>query len=599
MSVAVELPTWDMSIVFPGLESPEFEAEYSSVISEIDRLAEYLERHGIGRRQSITVDDQVVRTFDEVIEKFNALADRLQTLVAYVGAFVSTDSRDVLAQAKRSELQQQYVKVSQISTRLTAWIGSLDVEALIKRSRRAADHAFMLRRTKMLSEHLMEPALEDLAAELEVVAGSGWSRLHNDITSQIMVPFEQDGQPEEVPMTVIRNFAYNPDRDIRRRAHEAELSAWKRVDVPLAAAINSIKGETNLLGKHRQWSSPLDMAVFGNNIDRETLDAMMEAARRSFPDFRRYLHAKARVLGVGACAWYDIFAPLGESSSSWDFFAGRDFLVEQFRSYSERLSGFVDRAFRENWIDAGPRPGKVGGAFCMGLRADESRVLANFVPSYDGVSTLAHELGHAYHNFCKANRTALQKRTPMTLAETASIFCETIIQGAAMRRADEAEQIAILEMSLQNACQLVVDISSRFLFETRLFERREARELSIEELCELMLEAQRETYGDGLDSAQLHPYMWAVKSHYYGANYYNFPYMFGFLFGLGLYAQYERDPEKFKAGYDDLLADTGMADAETLAARFDIDVHSLDFWSSSLDVTRRDISRFEQLVGAA
>jgi oligoendopeptidase F len=167
-----------------------------------------------------------------------------------------------------------------------------------------------------------------------------------------------------------------------------------------------------------------------------------------------------------------------------------------------------------------------------------------------------------------------------------------------MRRADEAEQIAILEMSLQNACQLVVDISSRFLFETRLFERREARELSIEELCELMLEAQGETYGDGLDSAHLHPYMWAVKSHYYGATYYNFPYMFGFLFGLGLYAQYERDPEKFKAGYDDLLADTGMADAETLAARFDIDVHSLDFWSSSLDVTRRDIARFEQLVGA-
>jgi oligoendopeptidase F len=233
----------------------------------------------------------------------------------------------------------------------------------------------------------------------------------------------------------------------------------------------------------------------------------------------------------------------------------------------------------------------------MSLRADESRVLANFVPSYDGVSTLAHELGHAYHNFCKANRTAMQKRTPMALAETASIFCETIIQGAAIARADQAEQIAILESSLQSSCQLVVDISSRFLFESRLHHRRQARELSVDELCELMLETQHETYGDGLDRAYLHPYMWAVKGHYYSATFYNFPYMFGFLFGLGLYAQYEHDPERFKGGYDDLLSSTGMADVATLAARFDIDIRSIDFWSSSLDVVRRDITRFEQLVG--
>jgi pepF/M3 family oligoendopeptidase len=599
MSVAIELPTWDMEVVFPSLQSPEFEAEYSSVISEIDRLAEYLERHRIGRTDGATADDEIVRTFDRVLGKFNILSERLQTLVAYVSAFVSTDSRDTLAQAKRSELQQQYVKVSQISTRFTAWIGSLDVEELIRKSEAAQEHAFMLRRTKKLAEHLMEPALEDLAAELEVVGGSAWSRLHDDITSQIMVPFDQDGKSEAVPMTVIRNFAYNEDREVRRRAYEAELEAWKRVDVPLAAALNSIKGETNLLGKHREWASPLDMAIFGNNIDKETLDAMMEAARRSFPDFRRYLRAKARVLGVETCAWYDIFAPIGETSSNWDFYAGRDFLVEQFKSYSERLSGFVDRAFRENWIDAAPRPGKSGGAFCMGLRADESRILANFVPSYDGVSTLAHELGHAYHNFCKASRTPMQKRTPMTLAETASIFCETIIQGAAIARADQAEQIAILESSLQNSCQLLLDISSRFLFESRLCNRREARELSVDELCELMLETQHETYGDSLDPACLHPYMWAVKGHYYGATFYNFPYMFGFLFGLGLYAQYERDPERFKGGYDDLLSSTGMDDAGTLAARFDIDIHSIDFWSSSLDVTRRDIDHFEQLVGAA
>jgi oligoendopeptidase F len=188
----------------------------------------------------------------------------------------------------------------------------------------------------------------------------------------------------------------------------------------------------------------------------------------------------------------------------------------------------------------------------------------------------------------------------MILAETASIFCETIVREAALEQADAQEQLDILEGALQGACQVVVDITSRFLFEQQVFEQRRRRELSVDELNRLMLDAQRQTYGDGLDRAALHPYMWAVKGHYYsaGRSYYNFPYMFGLLFGLGLYAQYERDPEQFKAGYDDLLASTGMDDAPTLAERFGIDVRSTDFWTASLDLIRSDIDRFEELVNA-
>jgi oligoendopeptidase F len=234
----------------------------------------------------------------------------------------------------------------------------------------------------------------------------------------------------------------------------------------------------------------------------------------------------------------------------------------------------------------------------MSLRADESRVFANFRPAFPGVSTLAHELGHGYHNLNLASRTMLQRQTPMTLAETASIFCETIIRNAALERGTPAEQVEILEASLQGSCQVVVDIISRFLFERRVFERRRERELSVDELNALMLEAQRDTYGDGLDQALLHPYMWAVKQHYYsvGRSFYNFPYMFGLLFGLGLYARYQRDPDDFRRGYDELLSSTGLADAATLAARFGIDIRSGEFWRESLAIVRADIDRFEALV---
>jgi oligoendopeptidase F len=227
-------------------------------------------------------------------------------------------------------------------------------------------------------------------------------------------------------------------------------------------------------------------------------------------------------------------------------------------------------------------------------------VFANFQPSYRGMSTLAHELGHGYHNLVKADRTMLQKQTPMTLAETASIFCETIVREAALKEANEAEALAILEASLQNSTQVVVDITSRFLFESRVFDQRREREVTPGEFCEIMLQAQRETYGDGLDESKLHAYMWAVKPHYYrpGLSFYNFPYMFGLLFGLGLYARYRQDPDAFRRNYDDLLSSTGMDVAATLAARFGIDVRTPDFWRASLEIIKQDIDRFDRLVPA-
>jgi pepF/M3 family oligoendopeptidase len=446
----------------------------------------------------------------------------------------------------------------------------------------------------------MSPAEEALAAELRPSGGGAWGKLHSTVTSQLSVTVALPDGPRELPMSAVRNLAYDADREVRRQGYEAELAAWERAAVPLAAALNSIKGEVNTLSRKRGWESPLEATLFDAHIDRQTLDAMMTAARESFPDFRRYLRAKARALGLERLTWYDMFAPVASAGEGWSFARASEFVIEQFGAYSPRMREFAARAFGEHWIDAEPRDGKRDGAFCTSLRGEESRVLANFTASYKSMSTLAHELGHGYHNLNLAQRTPLQRGTPMTLAETASIFCETIVQQAALQRAGEHEQLEILEAALENSCQVVVDITSRFLFESAVFERRRQRELSIGEFNELMLDAQRQTYGDGLDEAVLHPYMWAVKGHYYsaGLSFYNVPYMFGLLFGLGLYARYQRDPEEFRRGYDDLLSSTGLADAATLAGRFGFDLRTPDFWRASLDIVRADVDRFERLVGA-
>ncbi len=600
MTIVQSLPRWNMNTVYPGLESPEFTQGFTHTVQDIVELTQLFVTHDITEQPEIVVDDLLVQTFETIIARYNAVLDSNRTLVVYINCFVSTNSHDDIAQARMSELQKYQVQLAQLSSRFTAWLGSLDVEALIARSEIARAHAYVLRKTKEQSKHLMSPAEETLAAELNTSAGSAWTRLHNNITSQLLVSLELDGTMQSHPMSVVRNMAYEADRETRRIAYEAELATWQRVALPLAAALNSIKGEVNVLTRQRNWESPLAASLFLNSIDQRTLDAMLGAARSAFPAFRSYLRTKARILHVPRLAWYDLFAPLDTSGKVWPFDEAATFIVEQFGSYSSRLSDFAARAFREQWVDAEPRPGKRDGAYCTSLYADESRVFTNFKPAFGGMSTLAHELGHGYHNLNLAQRTMLQRLHPMTLAETASIFCETIIRHAALRNADRQERIAILDASIQGSCQTVVDITSRFLFEQRLFAKRDQRELSVDELNSLMLEAQLETYGDGLDESLLHPYMWAVKTHYYstGRSFYNYPYMFGLLFGLGLYARYQQDPEQFKLGYDELLSSTGLADAATLAARFDIDLHSEAFWHASLDIVRADIAMFTELTSA-
>jgi oligoendopeptidase F len=594
-----DLPRWDMSVVYPGLDSPEFERDLRSFVRALDELEGLFDEAQIDRTESPLNPDLAAGILERILPPYNALNDHAWTLGAYVYAFVSVDSRDEYAQARLSELERHTVRLSKLHTRLTAWAGSQEVDALLERSEQARQHAYWLQRARVVAEHMMSPAEEALAAEMRLTGSSAWNKLYSNLTSQIQATVEIRGERQTLTMSMLRNLATDADREVRRAAYEAELQAWEQHAMPIASALNAIKGETNLLMRKRHWDSPLHASLFQNAIDEATLHAMLEAAYESFPDFRRYLHAKARLLGIERCAWYDLFAPVGKETRTWSFDEAAQFIIEQFATYSQKLSDFARRAFEERWIDAPPQPGKHDGAYCMRLRRDESRILTNYKPVFNGMGTLAHELGHAYHNLCLAERTYLQRMTPATLAETASIFCNTIIDQAALRDADRDEQIAILEASLQGMCQVVVDITSRYLFEKEVFERRAERELSARELCEIMRNAQQQTYGDGLDENALHPYMWAAKPHYYGGLFYNYPYMFGLLFGLGLYARYLDDPDGFRARYDDLLSRTGMADAPTLAAEFGFDLRTPDFWRGAFDTVRQNIDRLESLAQGA
>ena len=556
------LPRWDLSSLYSDLNSDAFNQAIQDVGRLVGELESYWDEEGIGVTPAPPTDSNPVQVIERAITLLGQAVDHVATTVAYLHGHISTDSRDSRAQILLSEAQRHLVTLDKLDTRFAAWLGGLSLELILQASAEARQHEYMLRRAQTEAKHQMSPAEESLASELHMPAGNAWSRLYSDVSSQIMVEMPTSKGAELLPMSQVRNLDCHPDRETRRAAYRAELAAWEKAAVPLAAAFNGIKGEDNVLVVHRRWPSPLDVALFKNHIDRATLDAMMSAAQDSLPRFHTYLRAKAAALGLPRLAWYDLAAPVGNVNRESTFEEAQDFILTHFGAFSARLAVLARRAFDEHWIDAEPREGKHGGGFCMSLVAGQSRILVNFVPSFDGVSTLAHELGHAYHNAVLADRPPLLRvgATPSTLAETASTFCETIIRRAALAEAAPDARLGILSASLAGTCEIVVDITSRFLFESRAFEaRRAGATIEVGELNELMLESQKVAYGQAVDERGAAPYMWAAKPHYYRgwASFYNFPYMFGQLLGLGLFATYASDPERFLTSYDDFLDSTG------------------------------------------
>jgi pepF/M3 family oligoendopeptidase len=596
------IPHWDLSNVYPSLESKEFETAVASVKRQIDELEKYFAEK-VGKTDRGTPVKELAATVGGAIDRFNVMYQEAATIRSYIHSFVSTNSRDKVAMKKLSEFEQVGVRMQNLVTQLRAWIGKLTpvLDAAIESNESAKAHTFALKDAAEQSKYMMSEAEEALAAELNLSGASAWDKLQGTVTSQLSVDFELDGKVQKLPMPALINLHSHPDESVRRRAYEAEMTAWKTIEESVAAAMNGIKGTVNTLNKRRGREDALHPAIDMARIDRSTLEAMLSAMQDSFPAFRRYFKAKARRLGKEKLAWWDLSAPVGESDKAYTWDEARDFILANFGKFSPDLAAFAKRAFANNWIDAEQRDGKRGGAFCMEVPAvKESRVLCNFDGTLDQVSTIAHELGHAFHNECayQAGKTILQQDTPMTLAETASIMCETIIMEAFLEQtSDPAEQLAILETWLVGDAQVIVDIYSRYLFEKEVFERRAESELSADDLCEIMERAQKASYGDGLDERYLMKYIWIWKPHYYSADlsFYNFPYAFGLLFATGLYAIYQQRGAAFVPDYVNLLASTGEAPAADLAARFGINIREKKFWADSLAIIIGKIERYEKL----
>ncbi|HEU4740679.1 MAG TPA: M3 family oligoendopeptidase [Meiothermus sp.] len=584
MNSVAELPRWDLSPLFSGLDAPDFQAAWDHLQNRIRSLETLMSHHEVGKRVARPSDKAA---FQEIIAALNGIYEAQTPLSAYLYALTSTDATDEAAQAKLSEYEGLLLQMQRLRPRLTAWLATLE-PALVE----AGEYKILIEEAKVEAQHMMSEPEEILASELSLSGGTAWAKLHGNLTS--LITARVNG--EELPMSAVRLLAMNPDPAVRKAAYEAELGAWEANEVALAAALNSWKGEQSTLNRKRGWADDLEPTLHQNRITRGALSAMQAAMVESLPTWRRYFRAKAKALGKEQLEWWDLFAPIGSAGGTrWSWEEGRRFIVEHLAAFSRADADLAERAYAERWIDAEPRKGKVGGAYCMPIGQGLSRILTNYEASFSGVSTMAHELGHAYHNFCLAAKPALLRQEPMTLAETASIMNETIVTEAALRAVPEAEQITILEGNLQDAAQVVVDIHSRFLFERSVFEKRKERELSPSEFKELMLEAQRATYGDAL--ASYHPYMWAVKGHYYGIDFYNYPYAFGLLFGLALFKKYRLEGPDFVAQYDDLLASVGTYPAQELAARFGFDLEDQGFWAGGLEVLAERVMRFEKLVG--
>ncbi|WP_341877541.1 M3 family oligoendopeptidase [Defluviitalea saccharophila] len=584
---------WSLEELYPSFESESFQKDFEKAFEKIESIKEWAKSNLDSTESSVSKIENYLKMQIE----FGNLYSRL---FEYASLVMSVDAKNETALQVVEKLEAKATDLAEPSAKFKKWLYSLgNLDTLISCSDLLKEHAFYLKELVLETKYLLRDEEEILLAKMKNTGSKAWEKLQELLSSTLLVDITINGERKQLPLPIVRNMAYEKDAALRKTAYEAELKAYDKIAEASAASLNGIKGEVITESKMRGYKSPLEMTLLHSRMDQETLDAMFEAIMESLPSFRKYLKKKAELLGhQNGLPFYDLFAPMGEGEMKFTYEEAKEFIVKNFSKFSPALGNFAKNAFEKRWIDAEPRDGKRGGAFCSNIHSiKESRILSNFTGMFNDVVTLAHELGHGYHGECLKNETYLNSDYAMPIAETASIFSETIIIDAALKEASPDEAFAILESDLMSSTQVIVDIYSRFLFEDELFKRREQGSLSVNELKKMMLESQKKAYGEGLDENYLHPYMWVCKPHYYSAdyNYYNFPYAFGLLFSKGLYALYLERGEAFVKEFDELLAATGKNNLVDVAKKMNIDLHSVDFWKNSLRLIEKDINKFLSL----
>ena len=586
--------TWSLKELYESFESEAF-------LKDIEKVDEIIKRYDNYAQCLSQTDESDIKKLENYLEFQIEMSNLFQRLFSFCSLTLSTNTSDETALKYSDILNEKTSHLASSEAIVNHYIGSLkNIDSLLSQSKQLAEHAFLFHEIQQFSKYLLSDKEEAVIAKLQNTGSVAWSKLKDMLTSKLMVEVPLHGETKSMSLTMARNLAHDKDASVRLAAYEAELKAYEKIDDSLAACLSNIKGEVLSVCKMRGYDSPLEETLLKSRLTQKTLDAMLTAIIETLPKFREFLKVKAQYLGhKNGLPFYDLFAPLGTHNQAFEYEQGTQYVLKLFKTFSDDLSDYAKNAMEGDWIDVYPKQGKVGGAFCSNLHViKQSRVLLNYGDQFIDVVTMAHELGHGYHGYCLEEESILNTSYPMPLAETASTFCETIVKKAAIKEGNEEQAFAVLEQELTDSTQVIVDIYSRYLFETELFKRRKESSVSVKELNEMMIEAQKEAYGDGLDPNYLHPYMWACKPHYYDAssNFYNFPYAFGLLFAKGLYAKYQEQGEDFPQAYKKLLSVTGKLSTEDVAKTIDIDLEDQAFWKKSLDLVSEDIEQFKKLA---
>ena len=579
---------WSLDLLYKSFQDESFSSDIKSLEALIQTFKDFV--------KGLNVNDpnKEIPNLINYMENIYILANKLGDYVSLRQSTDTKDSETISFMQKLEELMSNISKEEAIVKKYIANTYKLD--EIIKDDPKLTEYEFFLKEIKIEAEHTLDDEVEEVVAKMNLSAGSAWSSMHQYLTSILDVDYKE----KTITLSEIRNLAHDKDANTRRLAYEKEIASYEKINDSIAFSLNNIKSQVNMLSNMRAYKSPLDMTLQESRMKRETLDAMLTAIKDYLPRFHAYLRRKGEILGSRTgLPWWDLFAPLGETNKTFTIEEAKEYLTSHFRPFSNDLADLTIEAFDNNWIDFLPRSGKVGGAFCSNLPyIKESRILTNFNGSLSDVVTLAHELGHAYHGLHIQDHLPLNTDYSMPVAETASNFNETLIMNAAINEAKGNEKLTLLESQLQDTTQIICDIYSRFLFESEVFEKRRETFLFSDDLKEIMINTQKEAYGDGLDHNYLHPYMWINKSHYYSESlsYYNFPYAFGGLFAKGLYAKYLEQGPDFVPQYHSLLKATTVNTVEDVAEIAGIDLSKPDFWRQSLQTISGSINEFLKIT---
>lgn len=578
---------WDLTVFYKDFDDPEFKDDLARLPKEIDAFTAAI---------AVPAEDEV-RKLVSLVHQEEALSCLFERLSMMIELNFAVDANNKAANAALAPLMRANMDSSLAANAFSRYLASLEnLDAIIDADDELKARAFALREAAENAKHQLPEALEKPVLKMQLSGGEAFSHLRDKLDATLLVDY--DGK--QIPLSAVRALAYDGDADTRRRAYEAELASYKKIELPMSFCLNNIKAEGETMAALKGYKGVLDMALAHSRMDEKTLEAMWTAIREALPEVREYFKAKGRLLGhENGLPFYDLFAPVGQSTRTYTVEEARALLLDLFGKFCPEMGEMMRTAFDEGWIDMFPHEGKSGGAFCSGYYAKNiSRVMTNFAGSASDVSTLAHELGHAFNNRMLHHKPIMMTETPMPLAETASTFNETLLISQLLKTATPEEELTLLDSCLTEQTQTMVDIYSRFLFEQKVVAAQADHALDVDELKETMLWAQEQSYGDGLDPEYRHPYMWACKSHYYstGVHFYNFPYAFGGLFARGLYARYEKEGEVFVPVYCDLLSRFGSDTIANVTASVGIDVTTPDFWREAVESVLVQVRRFVELA---